>query len=134
MLEGLIGEYNYVILKLKDMIPQNMRNPLQAFIINKVLIYNYEGLNKSPYYTLGQFADLKCKSLLQFKNPFQEGVNANFLTMITYESYDGKNITLATAITGFKWIKAVYENDLIVGISDTTITGNIGIKGQNAKY
>lgn len=147
----LVGEliepgylYNYVPPTLKNVIPASMQNPLQAFAINKVFIYNDEGLDKSPYYNIWQFADPKYKSLLQFKNPFQEGVNANFLTMITndywskkiadaYKSYFGKDIVLTTPNAGFEWIKAIYENDLIVGTSDTTIAENVGIKGQNEK-
>lgn len=147
----LVGEliepgylYNYVPPIYKDVIPASMQNPLQAFAINKVFIYNDEGVSKSPYYNIWQFADPKFKSLLQFKNPFQEGVNANFLTMITsdkwaakiadaYKSYYGKDIKLTTPNAGYEWIKAIYSNDLIVGTSDTTIAENVGVKGQNAK-
>ncbi|MDD3928604.1 MAG: extracellular solute-binding protein [Sphaerochaeta sp.] len=147
----LVGEliepgylYNYVPPTLKDVVPKNMQNPLQVFAINKVFIYNDEGLAESPYYNIWQFADPKYKSLLMFKNPFQEGVNANFLTMITndywsakiaaaYKNYFGKDIVLTTPNAGYEWIKAIYENDLIVGTSDTTIAENVGIKGQNEK-
>ena len=147
----LVGEliepgylYNYVPPTLKDVVPKNMQNPLQVFAINKVFIYNDEGLDESPYYNIWQFADPKYKSLLMFKNPFQEGVNANFLTMITndywsakiaqaYKNYFGKDIVLTTPNAGYEWIKAIYENDLIVGTSDTTIAENVGIKGQNEK-
>lgn len=147
----LVGElmdpgylYNYVPPTLKDVIPVEMQNPLQAFAINKVFIYNDENLSKSPYYNIWQFADPKYKSLLMFKNPFQEGVNANFMTMITndywskkiaaaYKSYYGKDIVLTTPNAGYEWIKAIFSNDLIVGTSDTTIAENVGIKGQNEK-
>ncbi|MDY0287981.1 MAG: extracellular solute-binding protein [Sphaerochaeta sp.] len=147
----LVGElikpaylYNYVPPTLTDVIPASMQSPLQVFAINKVFIYNDEGLTSSPYTNIWQFADPKYKSLLQFKNPFQEGVNANFLTMCTspewsakiakaYKSYFGKDITLTTPNAGYEWIKAIYENDLIVGTSDTNIAENVGIKGQNAK-
>jgi iron(III) transport system substrate-binding protein len=50
-----------------------------------------------------------------------------------YKSYFGKDIVLTTPNAGFEWIKAIYENDLIVGTSDTTIAENVGIKGQNEK-
>jgi len=147
----LVGElikpgylYNYVPPTLKSVIPASMQSPLQVFAINKVFIFNDENLTSSPYTNIWQFADPKYKSLLQFKNPFQEGVNANFLTMCTspewsakiadaYKSYFGKDIVLTTANAGYEWIKAIYENDLIVGTSDTTIAENVGIKGQNAK-
>jgi len=147
----LVGElikpghlYNYVPPTLKNVIPVSMQSPLQVFAINKVFIFNDENLTSSPYTNIWQFADPKYKSLLQFKNPFQEGVNANFLTMCTspewsakiakaYKTYFGKDIVLTTPNAGYEWIKAIYENDLIVGTSDTTIAENVGIKGQNAK-
>jgi iron(III) transport system substrate-binding protein len=147
----LVGEllkpgylYNYVPPTLKNVIPVEMQNPLQAFAINKVFIYNDENLDSIPYTNIWQFADPAFKSTLNFKNPFQEGVNANFLTMCTsdewsakiakaYKSYYGKDIVLTTPNAGYEWIKAIFENDLIVGTSDTTIAENVGIKGQNAK-
>ncbi len=147
----LVGElikpgylYNYVPPTLTGVIPSSMQSPLQVFAINKVFIFNDENLSSSPYTNIWQFADSKYKSLLQFKNPFQEGVNANFLTMCTspewsakiaeaYKSYFGKDIVLTTPNAGYEWIKAIYENDLIVGTSDTNIAENVGIKGQNAK-
>lgn len=145
----LVGElmapgylYNYVPPTLKDVIPADMQNPLQVFAINKVFIFNDEYTTESPYTNIWQFADPKYKSTLQFKNPFQESVNANFLTMCTspewaekiaqaYESYYGKPIQLTTPNAGYEWIKAIYENDLIAGTSDTSIAENVGIKGQN---
>lgn len=147
----LVGEllnpgylYNYVPPTLKSVIREDMQNPLQVFAINKVFIYNDENVNSVPYTNIWQFADPKYKSLLQFKNPFQEGVNANFLTMCTspewsekiaqaYKAYFGKDIVLTTPNAGYEWIKAIYENDSIVGTSDTNIAENVGIKGQNAK-
>ena len=50
-----------------------------------------------------------------------------------YKNYFGKDIVLTTPNAGYEWIKAIFENDLIVGTSDTTIAENVGIKGQNAK-
>ncbi len=146
----LVGElmapgylYNYVPPTIKDVIPADAQNPLQVFAINKVFIYNDENVTESPYYNIWQFADPKYKSTLQFKNPFQESVNANFLTMCTspewsekiakaYESYYGKPIVLTTPNAGYEWIKAIYTNDLISGTSDTTLAENVGIKGQKS--
>ena len=113
--------YNYVPPTLKDVIPESMQNPLQAFQINKVFIYNDENTTESPYWNIWQFADPKYKSTLNFKNPFQEGVNSNFLTMVTspevsaeiakaYKDYFGKDIVLTTENAGYEWIKAIYEN------------------------
>lgn len=134
--------YNYVPPTLKDVIPLSQQNPLQAFAINKVFIYNDENTDKSPYYNIWQFTDPKYKSTLTVKNPFQEGVNSNFFTMVTspevsekiakaYKDYYGKDIKLTTPNAGYEWIKGIYENDLISGTSDTTIAENVGIKGQN---
>ncbi len=133
--------YNYVPPTFKDIIPESQQNPLQICAINKVFIYNDEYTQESPYYNIWQFADPKYKSTLNFKNPFQEGVNSNFLTMITkpeiadeiaaaYKDYFGKDIVLTTPNAGYEWIKAIYENDLISGTSDTTIAENVGMKGQ----
>lgn len=146
----LVGElmqpgylYNYVPPTMKAVVPANQQDPLQCFVCTKVFIYNNEKTGTTqPYTNIWQFADPKYKTTLNFKNPFQEGVNANFLTMITspewsakiakaYKDYYGKDITLTTQNAGFEWIKAIYKNDLINGTSDTTIAENIGVKGQN---
>ena len=128
---------------MKAVVPANQQDPLQCFVCTKVFIYNNEKTGTTqPYTNIWQFADPKYKTTLNFKNPFQEGVNANFLTMITspewsakiakaYKDYYGKDITLTTQNAGFEWIKAIYKNDLINGTSDTTIAENIGVKGQN---
>ena len=81
------------------------------------------------------------KGLVQFKDPKSEGVNANFLTMITsdewsaklekaYEDLYGKKLVLTTENAGYEWIKRFFQNSLVLGNSDTNISENIGIKGQ----
>jgi iron(III) transport system substrate-binding protein len=81
------------------------------------------------------------KGLVQFKDPKVEGVNANFLTMLTspewsakldqaYQARYGKKLVLTTKNAGYEWIKMFFSNGLVLGNSDTTISENIGIKGQ----
>jgi len=92
----------------------------------------------------GNSQNQRWKGLVQFKDPKQEGVNANFLTMVTsptwserlakaYEDLYGKKLVLTTPNAGYEWIKRWFQNGLILGNSDTTISENIGIKGQKAQ-
>ena len=87
-------------------------------------------------------ADPEWSGCFQFKSPFGESVNSNFCTMITsdewaakiadaYKSHYGKDIQLTTPNAGYEWLKAIFENGLVLGSSDTTIAENIGIKGQD---
>ncbi len=78
---------------------------------------------------------------MHFKDPKSEGVNANFLTMISspvwsakldkaYQDLYGRKLVLTTKNAGYEWIKRFFQNGLVLGNSDTTISENIGIKGQ----
>ena len=85
----------------------------------------------------------KWKGLVQFKDPKLEGVNQNFLTMLTspewsaklekaYQDLYGRKLVLTTKNAGYEWIKRFFQNGLLLGNSDTTISENVGIKGQPA--
>lgn len=134
--------YNYVPPTMKDIIPEEFQNPLSFAFINKVFIYNDEAAPVPPFDNIWALTTPEWAGFFQFKNPFQEGVNANFLTMVTkpeiadeiaaaYKEYFGKEIRLTTPNAGYEWIKAILENDLILTTSDTTTAETIGIKGQN---
>ena len=134
--------YNYVPPTMKDIIPAEFQNPLAFSYINKVFIYNDEAAPAYPFTNIWALTTPEWKGSFQFKNPFQEGVNANFLTMVTkpeiadriaaaYQAYFGKPIKLTTPNAGYEWIKAIFENDLILTTSDTTMAENIGVRGQN---
>lgn len=139
--------YSWVPADVTEGYDPDMLDPLAAFTINKVFIYNDEKTGDSePYTNIWQFTDPKYASTLQFKNPFQEGVNANFLTMVTepnvaekiaeaYKSYYGTDIVLDEdePNAGYAWIKRIYNNDLINGTSDTKIAEAVGVKGQDTE-
>ncbi len=137
--------YNYVPPTMKNIIPVEFQNPLAFAFINKVFIYNDEATKGAPFHNIWALTTPKWKGNFQFKNPFQEGVNANFLTMVTepeiakqiaaaYKDYFGKDITLTTPNAGYEWIKSLFENDLIITTSDTKTAESIGVKGQNKPY
>ena len=133
---------NYVPPTMKDIIPVEYQEPLVFSFINKVFIYNNETTQTSPITNIWALADPEWSGRFQFKDPFQEGVNANFLTMVTspeiadkiaaaYKKHYGKDIQLTTPNAGYEWIKAVYANNLVQGNSDTTIAENVGVRGQS---
>lgn len=132
---------NYVPESMKSVIPAAYQNPLTFQLINKVFIFNSEKVQTPVISNVWEVTDPKWKGLIQFKDPKSEGVNANFLTMITspewsaklekaYEDLYGKKLVLTTKNAGYEWIKRFFQNGLVLGNSDTTISENIGIKGQ----
>jgi iron(III) transport system substrate-binding protein len=134
--------YSYVPESMKSVIPEQYQDPLVFSIINKLFIFNNEDSTEEPFDNIWALTTDEWKGKFQFKNPFQESVNANFLTMVTkpeiadqiakaYKDYFGKDIVLTTENAGYEWIKALYENDLIVTTSDTKTAESVGIKGQH---
>jgi len=75
---------------MKNVIPEKYQNPLVFQFINKVFIYNSEKTQKSVIKNVWELTEPKWKGLVQFKDPKLEGVNANFLTMITSPEWSGK--------------------------------------------
>lgn len=121
-------------------IPEEYQNPLVFQITNKVFIFNSEHSTDAPITNIWQLTEPEWKDRIQFKNPNQEGVNSNFLTMLTsdecakqladaYKEYYGKEIELTEENAGYEWIKA-FLNNTVLGNSDTTIAENVGTKGQ----
>ena len=132
---------NYMPPTLVNVIPKAYQNPLIFQMINKVFVFNNEKTNTPVIKNVWEVTEPKWKGLIQFKDPKVEGVNMNFLTMITspewsakldkaYENLYSKKLTLTTKNAGYEWIKAFFGNGLVLGNSDTTISENIGIKGQ----
>lgn len=132
---------NYVPPSMKSIIPAEYQNPLTFQLINKVFIFNSERGTAPVIKNVWELTEPKWKGLVQFKDPKAEGVNANFLTMITspewsakleraYQDLYGKKLVLTTKNAGYEWIKRFFQNGLVLGNSDTTISENIGIKGQ----
>lgn len=134
--------YSYVPESMKSIIPPQYQDPLVFSIINKLFIFNNEDSTVEPFDNIWALTTEQWRGKFQFKNPFQESVNANFLTMVTkpeisdqiakaYKDYFKKDIVLTTENAGYEWIKALYENDLIVTTSDTKTAESIGVKGQH---
>lgn len=122
-------------------IDSQFEDPLAWEVINKVFIYNNENTAEQPITNVWQLTDSEWKGALQFKDPFSEAVNMNFFTMVTredwaqkladaYYDYYGKEIELTTPNAGYEWIKMIYANGAVLGKSDTTISENVGAKGQ----
>ncbi len=133
---------NYVPADLEDQIPAENRKPLVFLYMNKVLMYNNENGKPAPIKNLWELTDPKNKGKFFFKSPLQEGINANFLTMLTkpenadklakaYKDLYGKDLKLTTKNAGYEWIKMAFQNGLVMGSSDTKMTESIGVKGQN---
>ena len=134
---------NYVPESMKNVIPKQYQDPLVFQFINKVFIFNSEKTQKPVIKNVWEVTEPKWKGLVQFKDPKLEGVNQNFLTMLTspewsakldkaYQDLYGKKLVLTTKNAGFEWIKRFFQNGLLLGNSDTTISENVGIKGQPA--
>ncbi|HPE69536.1 MAG TPA: ABC transporter substrate-binding protein [Thermotogota bacterium] len=132
---------NYIPPDMADVIAPDQQNPLMLSTITKVFLYNSETYTFPPATNIWALADPAFKGRYFFKDPFQEGVNMNFLTMITredwaqkiekaYERYYGEPLQLTTENAGYEWIKRVLENGLVLMKSDTTMAESLGIRGQ----
>ena len=131
---------NYVPETLKDQIPEENQNPLVFQFVDKVFIFNSENSTDAPVTNIWQLTEPEWKDRVQFKNPNQEGVNSNFLTMLTSDEWSGKiadaykeyyfiNIAATTENAGYEWMQAFFNNT-VLGTSDSTIAENVGTKGQ----
>jgi len=134
--------YSYVPEEMKSIIPKKYQDPLYFSFITKVFIYNSETDVFPPVNNVWELTEKKWAKKFWFKDPLKEGVNANFLTMVTspefsdmlaaaYERYFGKKIVLTTPNAGYEWIKGVIDNQLVMFTSDTKMAGALGEKGKN---
>jgi iron(III) transport system substrate-binding protein len=134
--------YSYVPENMKDLIPKQYRNPLYFSFITKAFIYNSETYVFPPVNNVWELTEKKWEKKFWFKDPLKEGVNANFLTMVTspefsnqlaaaYERHFGKKITLTTPNAGYEWIKGIINNQLVMFTSDTKMANSLGEKGKN---
>lgn len=132
---------NYVPEAYKEIIPEAYQEPLVFSFINKIFTYNSETYSEVPMDNVWALTDPKNAGKFFFKNPFLEGVNSNFLTMITrddiaeelavsYEAYYGKPIELTSKNAGYEWMKMVFENELVLVTSDSKMAESIGVKGE----
>ena len=136
---------NYVPAAFSEKIPKAYQNPLVFVFMNKVLVYNTETFpNGAPIKNIWELTEPKWKGKFFFKSPMQEGINADFLTMLTapenaekmakaYESLYKKKLELTTPNAGYEWIKMIFSNGVVMGSSDTSMTEAIGVRGQNTQ-
>lgn len=113
---------------------------------SKAFIYNNELTGDDQYLTnIWMVTDPQYKGLFSMKDPTSEGVNFNFLTMLTkeenaanmaeaYKEYYGKEIELTTENAGYEFIKMMYDNGIVLGTSDTKISEAVGAKGQASTW
>lgn len=135
---------NYIPDSLKgQFFDEKYSNPFVWEMVTKLFIYNNEK-GGSPISNVWQLTEPGFKGRLMFKDPFSEGVNMNFFTMVTredwaaklaesYKKLYGKDIVLTTKNAGYEWIKGLYKNGAVLGKSDTTLAENIGAKGQDVQ-
>lgn len=134
--------YNYMPEAFADVIPKEYQNPLAFSFITKVFTYNSETFTYPQVNNVWELTEPKWQGKFYFKDPLKEGVNANFLTMLTskkvsmemeeaYERHFGKRITLTTPNAGYEWIKMIINNKLVMFTSDTKMASALGAKGNN---
>jgi len=134
--------YSYMPPDMKKVIPQEYQNPLNFSFITKAFIYNSETYSYPKITNVWELTEKKWEKKFWFKDPLKEGVNANFLTMVTspevskrleasYERHFGKKIALTTPNAGYEWIKGIISNQLVMFTSDTKMANSLGVKGQN---
>lgn len=133
--------YSYLPESMKDIIPKKYQNPLYFSFITKAFLYNSETNVFPPVKNVWELTEKKWEKKFWFKDPLKEGVNANFLTMVTspemaakleeaYERHFGKKISLTTPNAGYEWIKAIIDNQLVMFTSDTKIAAALGERGK----
>ena len=133
--------YSYVPESMKDVIPKQYQDPLYFSFITKTFIYNSETYVFPPVNNVWELTEKKWAKKFWFKDPLKEGVNANFLTMVTspeisnqlaaaYERHFGKKIPLTTPNAGYEWIKGIINNQLVMFTSDTKMADSLGVKGK----
>ncbi len=133
---------NYIPPSMADIIPEMDLNPLVFEFVIKGIVFNSEKSEESPIANIWELTDPEWKGRVQMKDPLQEAVNINFLSMLTredwsgklaaaYEEHYGKPIELTTENAGYEWIKRFFSNGVILGTSDTKLAENVGATGQD---
>ena len=90
---------NYVPAEVKDSLAEDDLCPLVHQYINKLFIYNNLGENVPAIHNVWELTAPEMKGNIIFKNPQNETVNMNFLTMLTNDYWSGK---LAEAYKAWK--------------------------------
>ena len=135
--EGYV--YNWYNQEILDKVGADCKPLLVWDYCNKVFIYNTDYVADGELKNIWYCTDPKYAGTLQMKDPEKEGVNMNFLVMLTseenaallakaYKDYYGKDIQLDDDCpnAGYHWIKMMYKNGLVAGDSDGNIAKAIG--------
>ncbi|MCR4818537.1 MAG: extracellular solute-binding protein [Fretibacterium sp.] len=141
--EGYV--YNWYNQEILDKVGADCKPLLVWDYCNKVFIYNTDYMPDGELSNIWYCTDPKYAGTLQMKDPEKEGVNMNFLVMLTseenaallakaYKDYYGKDIQLDDDCpnAGYQWIKMMYKNGLVAGDSDGNIAKAIGNPEQEA--
>lgn len=143
--EGYV--YNWYNQEIYDLVGENAEPLLVWDYCNKVFIYNSDNVTPEDVSNIWYATDEKYYGLVQMKDPFSEGVNMDFLTVLTsdenaaaleaaYKEYYGTDLVLDDDCpnAGYQWIKMLYNNGLLVGSSDGDICQAIGAEGQSEAW
>lgn len=133
---------NIVPESMKDVIPEESQDPLAMLFITKLFIYNSENFDAPPVDSIWELTEEEWNGKVFMKDPKQEGVNTDFFTMLTspevseqiedaYERYYDEKLELTEGNAGYEWMKALFENDVVLFNSDTSIAEAIGVKGND---
>ena len=141
--EGYV--YNWYNKEILDRVGADCKPLLVWDYCNKVFIYNTDYVEGGELNNIWYCTDPKYAGTLQMKDPEKEGVNMNFLVMLTsdenaallekaYKDYYGKELKLDADCpnAGYQWIKMMYRNGLVAGDSDGNIAKAIGNPKQEA--
>lgn len=141
--EGYV--YNWYNQEILDKVGADCEPLLVWDYCNKVFIYNADYVEEGEINNIWYATDPKYAGTLQMKDPEKEGVNMNFLVMLTsdenaaalteaYKEYYGTDLVLDADCpnAGYQFIKMMYNNGLLAGDSDGNIAKAIGNPEQEA--
>lgn len=141
LVEPGYAEYN-VPEAIKDVIPEEYQDPLSVLMVTKSFIYNSETFDAPPIKNIWELTEPEWKGKFFFTDPYHEGVNMNFLTMVTkpeiadeieaaYERYFGEKMDVTEENAGYQWIKELFENDVVLFKDENQLNEAIGKKGKD---
>lgn len=139
---------NWYNQEIYDAVGKEHAEPLLVWdYCNKVFIYNSDNVAEDEIKNIWYVTDEKYNETVMMKDPFTEGVNMDFLTVITsdenaalleeaYKEYYGEDLVLDDDCpnAGYQWIKMLYNNGLVVGTSDGDMAQSIGAEGQTKPW
>lgn len=141
--EGYV--YNWYNQEILDAVGADVEPLLVWEYCNKVFVYNADYVEDGELNNIWYVTDPKYAGTVQMKDNEKEGVNMNFLVMLTsdenaallekaYKDYYGTDIVLDADCpnAGYQWIKMMYNNGALMGGSDSDITKAIGNPSQEA--